>query len=199
MPIPVFNVINGGSHAGNKLAMQEFMLFPFGAESFSQAMRMGSETYHHLKVREQLTSIKLLFIRLLPRRSSARMPLTSVTRVDSLQTSWSTLMLLTLSSRPSRRPATLAESALPWTSPLLNSGRMTWRSTILVRFRHFVAQHFSPRTWHVFENINFRLQKWWRRRCQRPVSLSHSNPVGRSLLLVCWEVPNRFYRRLVHR
>ena len=50
MPIPVFNVINGGSHAGNKLAMQEFMLFPFGAESFSQAMRMGSETYHHLKV-----------------------------------------------------------------------------------------------------------------------------------------------------
>jgi len=49
MPIPVFNVINGGSHAGNKLAMQEFMLFPFGAESFSHAMKMGSETYHHLK------------------------------------------------------------------------------------------------------------------------------------------------------
>merc|ERR1711868_232615 len=49
MPIPVFNVINGGSHAGNKLAMQEFMLFPFGANSFSEAMRMGSETYHHLK------------------------------------------------------------------------------------------------------------------------------------------------------
>jgi len=49
MPIPVFNVINGGSHAGNKLAMQEFMLFPFGAETFSQAMKMGSETYHHLK------------------------------------------------------------------------------------------------------------------------------------------------------
>merc|ERR1711990_980469 len=49
MPIPVFNVINGGSHAGNKLAMQEFMLFPHGADSFSHAMRMGSETYHHLK------------------------------------------------------------------------------------------------------------------------------------------------------
>jgi len=49
MPIPVFNVINGGSHAGNKLAMQEFMLFPFGAETFSEAMKMGSETYHHLK------------------------------------------------------------------------------------------------------------------------------------------------------
>merc|ERR1712227_289471 len=49
MPIPVFNVINGGSHAGNKLAMQEFMLFPFGAQYFTEAMKMGSETYHHLK------------------------------------------------------------------------------------------------------------------------------------------------------
>merc|ERR1712048_122334 len=49
LPIPVFNVINGGSHAGNKLAMQEFMLFPHGAESFTEAMKMGSETYQHLK------------------------------------------------------------------------------------------------------------------------------------------------------
>jgi len=49
MPVPAFNVINGGSHAGNKLAMQEFMLLPTGASSFSEALRMGSETYHHLK------------------------------------------------------------------------------------------------------------------------------------------------------
>lgn len=49
LPIPVFNVINGGSHAGNKLAMQEFMLFPHGAANFTEAMKMGSETYHHLK------------------------------------------------------------------------------------------------------------------------------------------------------
>merc|ERR1711937_780959 len=49
MPVPSFNVINGGSHAGNKLAMQEFMLFPFGAANFTEAMKMGSETYHHLK------------------------------------------------------------------------------------------------------------------------------------------------------
>lgn len=49
LPIPVFNVINGGSHAGNKLAMQEFMLFPHGATTFTEAMKMGSETYHHLK------------------------------------------------------------------------------------------------------------------------------------------------------
>ncbi|XP_076806725.1 alpha-enolase-like [Clavelina lepadiformis] len=49
LPVPSFNVINGGSHAGNKLAMQEFMIFPSGATSFSEAMKMGSETYQHLK------------------------------------------------------------------------------------------------------------------------------------------------------
>lgn len=49
LPVPAFNVINGGSHAGNALAMQEFMILPTGASSFTEAMRMGSETYHHLK------------------------------------------------------------------------------------------------------------------------------------------------------
>jgi len=49
LPVPAFNVINGGSHAGNKLAMQEFMVLPVGAKSFREAMRMGSEIYHHLK------------------------------------------------------------------------------------------------------------------------------------------------------
>merc|ERR1712180_315900 len=55
MPVPAFNVINGGSHAGNKLAMQEFMILPTGATSFNEAMKMGSETYHHLKalIKEQ--------------------------------------------------------------------------------------------------------------------------------------------------
>lgn len=43
MPVPAFNVINGGSHAGNNLAMQEFMILPVGAASFAEAMRMGSE------------------------------------------------------------------------------------------------------------------------------------------------------------
>jgi len=47
--VPAFNVINGGSHAGNKLAMQEFMILPVGASSFTEAMRMGSEVYHNLK------------------------------------------------------------------------------------------------------------------------------------------------------
>jgi len=49
LPVPAFNVINGGSHAGNKLAMQEFMILPTGATSFKEAMRIGSEVYHHLK------------------------------------------------------------------------------------------------------------------------------------------------------
>lgn len=44
-----FNVINGGSHAGNKLAMQEFMILPVGANSFKEAMRIGAEVYHNLK------------------------------------------------------------------------------------------------------------------------------------------------------
>lgn len=49
LPVPSFNVINGGSHAGNKLAMQEFMIFPCGAQTFSEAMQMGAETYQCLK------------------------------------------------------------------------------------------------------------------------------------------------------
>lgn len=49
MPVPSLNVINGGSHAGNKLAMQEFMILPVGATSFREAMKMGAETYQHLK------------------------------------------------------------------------------------------------------------------------------------------------------
>lgn len=49
MPVPAFNVINGGSHAGNNLAMQEFMILPVGAASFAEALRMGSEVYHILK------------------------------------------------------------------------------------------------------------------------------------------------------
>jgi enolase len=49
MPVPSFNVINGGSHAGNALAMQEFMIFPTGASSVAEAMKMATEIYHHLK------------------------------------------------------------------------------------------------------------------------------------------------------
>lgn len=49
LPVPAFNVINGGSHAGNKLAMQEFMILPVGASSFHDAMRVGAEVYHSLK------------------------------------------------------------------------------------------------------------------------------------------------------
>eukprot|EP00908_Phaeocystis_cordata_P008188 Transcript_18852.p1 GENE.Transcript_18852~~Transcript_18852.p1 ORF type:complete len:476 (+),score=255.79 Transcript_18852:50-1477(+) len=48
MPVPCFNVINGGSHAGNKLAFQEYFVIPTGAASFSEAMIMGTEVYHNL-------------------------------------------------------------------------------------------------------------------------------------------------------
>jgi len=49
MPVPSFNVINGGSHAGNKLPIQEFMILPTGAPSFAEAMRYGCEVYQNLK------------------------------------------------------------------------------------------------------------------------------------------------------
>merc|ERR1719230_2500593 len=49
MPVPSFNVINGGSHAGNRLACQEFMICPVGASSFKEAMIIGAEVYHTLK------------------------------------------------------------------------------------------------------------------------------------------------------
>ncbi|CAO2580380.1 Eno1 [Lemmus lemmus] len=49
LPVPAFNVINGGSHAGNKLAMQEIMILPVRASSFREAMRIGVEVYHNLK------------------------------------------------------------------------------------------------------------------------------------------------------
>ncbi|CAO1626658.1 unnamed protein product [Parajaminaea phylloscopi] len=49
LPAPAMNVINGGSHAGNKLAFQEFMIVPTGAQTFTEAMKVGSEVYHTLK------------------------------------------------------------------------------------------------------------------------------------------------------
>jgi len=49
LPVPCFNVINGGSHAGNKLAFQEYFIIPVGASSFKEAMRIGAECYHTLK------------------------------------------------------------------------------------------------------------------------------------------------------
>ena len=48
MPVPCFNVINGGSHAGNKLAFQEYFVIPTGAKTFAEAMRIGCEVYHKL-------------------------------------------------------------------------------------------------------------------------------------------------------
>jgi len=49
LPVPCFNVINGGSHAGNKLAFQEYFIIPVGAATFKEAMQIGAECYHNLK------------------------------------------------------------------------------------------------------------------------------------------------------
>jgi enolase len=49
LPIPMMNILNGGQHADNKIDIQEFMIMPVGAESFSEALRMGSEIFHNLK------------------------------------------------------------------------------------------------------------------------------------------------------
>ena len=49
LPVPAFNVINGGSHAGNVLAFQEFFVIPTGATSFKESMQIGTEVYHTLK------------------------------------------------------------------------------------------------------------------------------------------------------
>ena len=49
LPVPMMNILNGGSHADNKIDIQEFMVMPFGAKSFSHALQMGTEVFHHLK------------------------------------------------------------------------------------------------------------------------------------------------------
>ncbi|NGP88997.1 phosphopyruvate hydratase [Fodinibius halophilus] len=49
LPLPMMNIINGGSHADNNVDLQEFMIMPSGAASFTEAIRMGSEIFHHLK------------------------------------------------------------------------------------------------------------------------------------------------------
>lgn len=49
LPVPMMNILNGGSHADNSIDFQEFMIMPLGASSFSEALRMGTEVFHHLK------------------------------------------------------------------------------------------------------------------------------------------------------
>ena len=49
LPVPMMNILNGGKHADNKVDLQEFMIMPVGAETFSEALRMGSEIFHSLK------------------------------------------------------------------------------------------------------------------------------------------------------
>src|SRR5208283_2547569 len=49
LPVPMMNILNGGKHADNNVDLQEFMIMPFGAENFAEALRMGAEVFHSLK------------------------------------------------------------------------------------------------------------------------------------------------------
>jgi enolase len=49
LPVPMMNILNGGSHADNSIDFQEFMIMPVGAQFFSEGLRMGTEVFHHLK------------------------------------------------------------------------------------------------------------------------------------------------------
>ena len=54
LPVPMMNILNGGAHADNNVDIQEFMITPIGAPTFTEALRWGAEVYHHaLKVRDQ--------------------------------------------------------------------------------------------------------------------------------------------------
>ena len=53
LPVPMMNILNGGAHADNSVDLQEFMIVPYGAEKFSEALRMGVEVFHTLKERAE--------------------------------------------------------------------------------------------------------------------------------------------------
>lgn len=131
LPCPCFNVINGGSHAGNSLAFQEFMILPVGAKDFNEAMQMGTETYHGTLAfrifrlvgpRARFCGERALTVsrpfslrdpqssRASSRRSTALTPPTSEMREDSPPTSAVPTSPSTSSRPPSRRPVTLARS-----------------------------------------------------------------------------------------
>ena len=59
LPVPMMNIINGGSHSDAPIAFQEFMIMPIKAESFSQALQMGSEIFHNLKKYSTIADLAL--------------------------------------------------------------------------------------------------------------------------------------------
>ena len=62
LPIPMMNILNGGSHADNSIDFQEFMIMPTGASSFSQALQMGTEVFHNLKNELKLMDTQLMLV-----------------------------------------------------------------------------------------------------------------------------------------
>lgn len=108
LPVPMFNILNGGKHADNNVDFQEFMIQPWGFDNFEDALRAGVEIYHTLK--------KVLHDKGLPPPSA--------TRAASPPTSGPTKRPSRSSSRPSRRPATTGagRSSSPSTPPPANCG-----------------------------------------------------------------------------
>ncbi len=111
LPVPMMNILNGGSHADSNVDVQEFMIAPIGAETFREALRWGAEIYHALKG-------------VLKERA---WPPGSATRAASRPTSSPTARPSTSSSRRSRRPATrrAPRSPSPSTSPRASSTTRT--------------------------------------------------------------------------
>jgi len=60
LPIPMMNILNGGSHADNSIDFQEFMVMPVGATSFSEGLKMGTEVFHHLKEELKSQGLKVI-------------------------------------------------------------------------------------------------------------------------------------------
>jgi hypothetical protein len=129
LPVPHFNVVNGGAHAPNELDFQEFMLAPLGASSYADAVRAGAEVYAALKARLAAAGHATGWVmrvvsrrRSLGRRTCCRSWLArSPTRATSRAvTGWRSLWI--------RRPASSTETA-PITWPGRASRRRTWSAT----------------------------------------------------------------------
>ena len=63
MPVPMMNIINGGSHSDAPIAFQEFMIRPIGAKKFSEGLRMGAEVFHALKTVLKKRGLSTQFLR----------------------------------------------------------------------------------------------------------------------------------------
>ncbi|EDM02102.1 rCG29555 [Rattus norvegicus] len=166
LPVPAFNVINGGSHAGNKLAMQEFMILPVGASSFREAMRIGAEVYHNLKnvIKEKYGK-----------------DATNVGDEGGFAPNiWRTKTHWSCSSLPLQRPAPLTRlsSAWMWLPPSSTGlASMTWTSSLQM----MPAGTSHPTSWPTCTSPSSRTTQW----CPLKIPLTRTTGMlGRSSQLL---------------